>query len=66
MNQESHGAGRLSVHIPPSKGGREVLVRLKQLAREKNRSINYLVVQALLAYLQEEDQKNRLGASTTP
>jgi len=48
---------KLSLYIPPSKGGSEVLNRLRKLAKAKDRSVNYLVVEAILQYLKREERK---------
>ncbi|MCR4392460.1 MAG: hypothetical protein NUV94_06820 [Candidatus Acetothermia bacterium] len=50
-------AAKLSLYIPTEKGGTEVLARLRRLARDKGRSVNYLVVGAILAYLKQMEQK---------
>ncbi|MGC9530163.1 MAG: CopG family ribbon-helix-helix protein [Candidatus Bipolaricaulaceae bacterium] len=47
---------KLSLYIPPTKGGAEVLTRLRRLARKRDRSVNYLVVEAILRYLEHEDK----------
>jgi hypothetical protein len=48
---------KLSLYIPPSKGGAEVLAKLRKLAQAKDRSVNYLVVEAILQYLKREEKK---------
>ena len=50
---------KLSLYIPPSKGGVEVLAKLRKLARAKDRSVNYLVVEAILQYLKREEKKQK-------
>lgn len=52
----SQGA-KLSIYIPPDKGGQELLARLRALAQERDRSVNYLVVEAVLNYLQQADEE---------
>lgn len=47
---------KLSVYLPPGKGGHELLARLRKVAEEKDRSLNYIVVEAVLEYLQREEQ----------
>jgi predicted DNA-binding protein len=49
---------KLSLYIPPAKGGMEVVERLRRLAREQDRSVNYLVVEAILQYLKQEEKKS--------
>lgn len=46
----------ISLWIPKSKGGIEVLRRLQALAAQKGRSVNYLVVEAIVQYLREEEK----------
>jgi len=55
---EAHGTAKLSLYIPYRKGGTEVLNRLQHLAEEDDRSINYLVVEAILEYLERREQKS--------
>ena len=43
--------------MPRSKGGPEVIRRLQALAAQKKRSMNYLVVEAIIQYLQREEAK---------
>ena len=43
--------------VPKSKGGPEVIRRLQALAAQKKRSMNYLVVEAIIQYLQREEAK---------
>jgi len=50
---------KLSLYIPPAKGGVEVLAKLRKLAKAKDRSVNYLVVEAILQYLKREEKKQR-------
>lgn len=48
---------KLSLYIPPSKGGMDTLNKLRKLAKAKDRSVNYLVVEAILQYLKREERK---------
>ena len=41
----------LSIYIPKSKETHRPLARLSKLAKEKDRSVNYLIVEAILEYL---------------
>lgn len=56
-SQAAKNTAKLSLYIPPSKGGIEVLTKLRKLARAKDRSVNYMVVEAILQYLKREEKK---------
>lgn len=45
---------QLSVYIPESKKDKKLVERLEKLADERDRSVNYLVVQAIIEYLKRE------------
>jgi predicted transcriptional regulator len=47
----------LSIYIPKSKLDRKPIERLERLAKRVDRSINYLVVEAILQYLDRADKK---------
>jgi len=47
----------LSIYIPKSKLARHPVERLVKLAEKKERSINYLVVEAILQYLDRAEGK---------
>jgi len=47
----------LSIYIPQSKQGQRPVERLMALGKERDRSINYLVVEAILEYLDREEGK---------
>jgi len=44
----------LSIYIPKSKLPQRPIERLERLARRLDRSVNYLVVEAILQYLDSE------------
>jgi hypothetical protein len=48
---------RLSIYIPDSKKGQQPVQRLIKLGDKRDRSVNYLVVEAILAYLKQEERK---------
>jgi len=48
---------KLSIYIPQSKMEQKPVERLIRLAEKKDRSINYLVVEAILEYLEREERK---------
>jgi len=53
-----HILDRISVYLPQSKTGGEMGERLLRLSEKKDRSINYLVVDAILEYLKREERKD--------
>ncbi|MFQ6118103.1 MAG: CopG family ribbon-helix-helix protein [Candidatus Bipolaricaulia bacterium] len=48
---------KLSIYIPQEKLKEKPVERLMKLAKERDRSVNYLVVQAILEYLKREEKK---------
>lgn len=48
---------KMSIYIPQSKIDQKPVQRLMRLADKKDRSINYLVVEAILEYLKREERK---------
>lgn len=48
---------KLSIYIPQSKIGQKPVERLIRLGEKKDRSVNYLVVEAILEYLIREERK---------
>ena len=48
------GTETLSIYFPKSTQEQKPYQRLQRLAKKKDRSINYLVVEAILQYLKEE------------
>ena len=49
----------LSIYIPKSKLEKKPIERLDKLAERVDRSINYLVVEAILQYLDREEKKKK-------
>ncbi len=47
----------LSIYIPKSKLDKKPIVRLERLGKRLDRSINYLVVEAIIQYLDREEKK---------
>jgi len=43
----------LSIYIPKSKAEQRLIERLQALAKRKDRSMNYLIVSAILEYLDQ-------------
>jgi len=48
---------KLSIYIPQSKMAQKPVQRLIRLGDKNDRSINYLVVEAILEYLKREEGK---------
>ena len=48
---------RLSMYIPQKKMKEKPVERLIRLGEKKDRSINYMVVEAILEYLKREERK---------
>jgi len=48
---------KMSIYIPQSKIDQKPVQRLMKLADKNDRSINYLVVEAILEYLKREEKK---------
>ncbi len=49
---------KLSIYIPQKRLDEKPVERLLQLGKRRDRSINYLVVEAILQYLDREDNRN--------
>lgn len=45
----------LSIYIPKSKAGHRPIRRLQELAKKTDRSMNYLIVEAILQYLDRNE-----------
>ena len=48
----------LSIYIPKSKADHRPIERLLELAKKKDRSMNYLIVDAILQYLDRQEAKD--------
>lgn len=48
---------KISIYVPKSKIDQNPVQRLIKLADDKDRSVNYLVVEAILEYLKREEKK---------
>ena len=48
---------KISIYVPKSKLEQKPVERLLKLADAKDRSVNYLVVEAILEYLKAEEKK---------
>jgi hypothetical protein len=49
---------KLSIYIPQKRLEEKPVERLMKLGKRRDRSVNYLVVEAILEYLNREDNKN--------
>ncbi|HED03890.1 MAG TPA: hypothetical protein ENI60_03875 [Candidatus Fraserbacteria bacterium] len=48
---------KLSIYVPQDKRKRQPLERLHQVAKQRDRSINYLVVQAIIEFVDRQERK---------
>lgn len=48
---------KLSIYIPQKKMAEKPVERLMKLGKQRDRSVNYLVVEAILQYVQREEPK---------
>jgi predicted transcriptional regulator len=48
---------KLSIYVPQEKLKEQPIQRLMKLAKERDRSVNYLVVQAIMEFLKREEKK---------
>lgn len=49
------GRATLTIYLPQKHQDKKVLERLQKLAKEKDRSVNYLAVQAIIEYLEQQE-----------
>ena len=47
---------KLSIYIPDTRNNQRPVERLKALGEKRDRSVNYLVVEAILQYLEREEE----------
>jgi len=47
----------LSIYVPKSKMDKRPVARLERLSKKRDRSINYLVVEAILEYLDRHEKE---------
>jgi predicted transcriptional regulator len=48
---------KLAFYVPQSKREQKPIERLIKLAKKQDRSVNYLVIQAILEYVEREERK---------
>ena len=46
---------KMSIYIPDTKINQRLVERLKTLGKQRDRSVNYLVVEAIMQYLDREE-----------
>lgn len=49
---------KLSIYVPQDKRENQPLERLHKLAKARDRSVNYLVVQAVLDFVERQEQQD--------
>jgi len=50
---------KLSIYVPQEKRQYQPIERLTKLAKKRDRSVNYLVVQAILEYVEREEKRDK-------
>jgi predicted transcriptional regulator len=55
MAQEKQILSKMSIYIPQTKRDREPMERLIKLGKKRDRSVNYLVIEAILEYQEREE-----------
>ena len=50
---------RISVYIPQNKQKENPLKRLHMLAQQRDRSFNYIIVEAVLQYVNRQEKKGK-------
>lgn len=48
----------ISIYVPKSKAGQRLMDRLSKLGHKRDRSVNYLIVEAILQYVDNQEKKN--------
>ena len=56
MPSNAHSTKTLSVYIPKAKKDKRPVERLIKLGRKRDRTVNYLVVEAIMEYLEGEEK----------
>jgi len=52
---------KLTIYVPKGKRESDPVERLNKLAKEQDRSVNYLVVKALEEFVEREEKKDKKG-----
>lgn len=50
---------RISIYVPKNKQGEEPLKRLHRLGEQRDRSLNYMIIAAIVDYVEREEAKNK-------
>lgn len=50
---------RISIYVPQSKRSQKPLERINKVAKKQDRSLNYVVIQAILEYVEREEKKRK-------
>jgi len=50
---------QLTIYVPKDLRGERPLERLRELARKRRRSVNFLVIEAILQYLRAQEARNQ-------
>ena len=50
---------RISIYVPQSKQKQRPLERLYKIARSRDRSLNYMIIQAILDFVRREERKRK-------
>lgn len=48
---------RISIYVPQSKRNQKPLERISKVAQNQDRSLNYVVIQAILEYVEREEKR---------
>ena len=48
---------KLSIYVPKDKMTLKPIERIQKLAQKRDRSVNYMVVQAIIDYVEREEKK---------
>ena len=49
--------GKISIYIPQTKRDEKIVERLIKLGAKLDRSVNYLIVESIMQYLEREEKK---------
>jgi len=52
---------KLSIYIPEDKREHQPIERIEQLAKDRDRSVNYLITKALAEFVEREEQTDNRG-----
>jgi predicted transcriptional regulator len=55
MAQQKQILSKMSIYVPQTKLDQKPMERLIKLGKQRERSVNYLVIEAILEYLEREE-----------